>query len=58
MIFDQAERVAAKLGTQLSMPHIAKKQVNRDNTKGDSPETYYRRVFAIPFTDKLMSKWV
>ena len=52
MIFEQAERVAAKVGTQLSMPRIAKKQVNRDNTEGDSPQTYYRRVFAIPFIDK------
>ena len=38
MIFEQAERVAAKVGTQPSMPRIAKKQVNRDNTKGDSPQ--------------------
>ena len=52
VIFEQAERVAAKVGTQPSMPRIAKKQVNRDNTKGDSPQTYYRRVFAIPFIDK------
>ena len=56
MIFEQAERVAAKVGTQPSMPRIAKKQVNRDNTEGDSPETYYRRVFAIPFIDKLISE--
>ena len=56
VIFEQAERVAAKVGTQPSMPRIAKKQVNRDNTEGDSPETYYRRVFAIPFIDKLISE--
>ena len=56
VIFEQAERVAAKVGTQPSMPRIAKKQVNRDNTEGDSPETYYRRVLAIPFIDKLISE--
>ena len=55
MIFEQAERVAANVGTQPSMPRIAKKQVNRDNTEGDSPATYYRRVFALPFIDKLIS---
>ena len=36
------------------MSRIAKKQVTRDNTEGDSLETYYRRVFAIPFIDKLI----
>ena len=56
MIFEQAERITAKVGAQPSMPRIAKKQVNRDNTEGDSPETYYRRVFAIPFTDELISE--
>ena len=42
-----------KVGKLPSMPRIAKKQVNRDNTEGDSPEAYYGRVFAIPFTDNL-----
>ena len=56
VIFEQAERITAKVGAQPSMPRIAKKQVNRDNTEGDSPETYYRRVFAIPFIDKLISE--
>ena len=53
--FEQVERVAAKNGTQTSMPRIVKRQVNRDNT-GDSPKTYYRRVFAIPLIDKLISE--
>ena len=56
VIFEQAERVAAKVRTQPTMPRIAKKQVNRDNTEGDSPENCYRRVFAIPFIDKLLSE--
>ena len=56
VIFLQAERVAAKVGTQHSIPCIAKKQVNRDNTESDGPKTYYRRVFAIPFIDKLISE--
>ena len=56
VIFEQAERTDIKIGTQPSMPRISKKQGNRDNTKGDSPETYYRRVLAIPFIDKLISK--
>ena len=38
------------------MPHIAKKQVNRVNTKGYSLEIYYRRTFLIPFIDKLISE--
>ena len=54
VIFEQAERITAKVGAQPSMPRIAKKQVNRDNTEGDSP--YYRRVFAIPFIDKSISE--
>ena len=53
VIFEQAKRVATKVGTQLSIPHIATKQVNRDNTDGDCRETYYRRVFAISFIDKI-----
>ena len=53
VIFKQAERVVAKVGTQLPMPRIAKKQVNTDNTEGDGPETYYRRVFSIPSINKL-----
>ena len=56
VILEQAERVAAKLGTQPSMPRIARKQINRDNTEVGSPETYYRRVCAIPFIDKLISE--
>ena len=56
MIFEQAERVAVKIATQPSMPRIAEKQVNRDNTEGGSPETYYRRVFAILFIGKLISE--
>ena len=39
VIFEQAERIAAKVGTQPSMARIAKKRVNRDNTEDDSPET-------------------
>ena len=38
------------------MPRIAKKQVNRDNIEGDSSETYYRQVFAIPFIGKLTNE--
>ena len=34
--FEQVERVAAKNGTQTSMPRIAKSQVIRDNTECDS----------------------
>ena len=56
MTFEQVERVVAKNGTQTSMPRIAKRQVNRDNTEGDSPKTYYRRVFAIPLIDKSISE--
>ena len=56
VIFEQPEQVVAKVRTQPSKPHIAKKQGNRDNTEGDSRETYYRQVFAIPFIDKLISE--
>ena len=56
MIFEQAERVATKVGTEPSMPRIAKRQSNRDNTEADSPEIYYRRVFAIPFIDTLYNE--
>ena len=45
VIFEQAEWVAAKVETQPSIPHTAKKQVNRDNTKADSPETYSQAAF-------------
>ena len=54
--FEQVERVAAKNGTQTSMPRIAKRQVIRDNTECDTPKNYYRRVFAIPLIDKLISE--
>ena len=38
------------------MPRIAKRQVNRDNTECDTPKNYYRRVFAIPLIDQLISE--
>ena len=56
VIFEQAERVAAKVGTQPSMPRKGKRQVNRHNTETDSPETYCRRVSALPFIGKLISE--
>ena len=31
----------------------SKKQIDRDNTEDGSPETYYRRVFAIYFIGKI-----
>ena len=40
VIFEQVERVAAKIGTQPSMHRTAKKQVNRGNDDADSLETY------------------
>ena len=48
MIFEQAERVTAKAGTQPSMHCIAKKQINRDNSEADSA--------AIPPIGKLISE--
>ena len=36
VIFEQAERVTAKAGTQPSMHCIANKQINRDNSETDS----------------------
>ena len=54
VIFEQAERVAAKVGTQPPMHCKAKKQVNRDNTEDDRLESYCRRVVGIPFIDKLI----
>ena len=55
-VFEQAERVAAKVVVQPSMTRIAKKQFNSDNIEGDSPEICYRRVFAITFIDTLISE--
>ena len=47
VIFEQAEWVAAKVETRPSpsIPHTAKKQVNRDNTEADSSETYSQAAF-------------
>ena len=56
MTFEQVERVAAKNITQTSMARIAKRQVNRDNTECDTPKNYYRRVFAIPLINQLISE--
>ena len=45
-----------KVETLPSMPRMTKKQVIRDNTEGNSPEAYYRRVFTVPFIDKFISE--
>ena len=55
VIFEQVIRVAGKVETEPIL-HSANKQVNRENTGGDSPQTYYRRVFTILFIDKLISE--
>ena len=40
VVFEQAERVAAKVVIQPSMPRIANKEFNSDNIEGDSPDIY------------------
>ena len=40
VVFKQAERVAAKVVIQPSMPRIANKEFNNDNIEGDSPDIY------------------
>ena len=55
VIFEQAVLVAGKVEIE-PIPHSANKQVNRETTGGDSPQTYYRRVFAILFFDQLISE--
>ena len=54
IIYQHAIRMAEAVDIQLSQPRAAGKQKHRKNTKADTPEQYYLRNFAIPFTDHLI----
>ena len=47
--------MAEKVGTQVSMPRIARWQQHRSNPQVSSPKDYYKKTVAIPFLDHVLS---
>ena len=41
-------------GSLPSLPRRCSRQMQRDNTPGDTPEEYFRRTLTIPFIDELL----
>ena len=56
VIYQQAERMAAKVNVDPTIPRSAARQMHRNNVPADNPEEYYRRALAIPLIDKFVSE--
>ena len=54
--FEEAVKIAEKVGTTPSKPRTAKSQQHRSNTPSESPSEHYRRVVSIPFLDHLITQ--
>lgn len=55
-IFKTAESMLTSVNEVVSIPRINKKQTNRVNVSGQTPEEYYRVAIAIPFIDDFLSQ--
>lgn len=55
-LFEKAQNLASKVGTELKKPRIAGTQRNRSNVQTDSTEEYFRISVFIPFLDFLISE--
>ena len=53
-IFGQAEMMAKKIGSPVSMPRIASRQAHRSNAEAPSPSEHFKRNIAIPFLDHII----
>ena len=56
IIYQQAERMAAKFGVTPSIPRTAARQLDRNNVPALTPEDYFRRALAVPLLDTFVSE--
>ena len=56
IIYQQSERMAAKLTVEPAIPRTIARQMHRNNVPAENPEEYYRRVIAVPLIDRLISE--
>ena len=56
VIYRQAERIAASLGVETSIPRLAARQMHRNNLPLETPIDYYRCSLANPLIDRLISE--
>ena len=54
--FEDASRLADKIGATVSVPRITGRQEHRNNTPSVNPESHYRVNVAIPFMDHLLEE--
>ena len=54
--FEDASRLADKIGATVSVPRITGRQEHRYNAPGVNPESHYRVNVAIPFIDHLLEE--
>ncbi|XP_041372811.1 52 kDa repressor of the inhibitor of the protein kinase-like [Gigantopelta aegis] len=55
-VYQHAVSVAASVGTEPTVPRVAKNQMHRDNAVSSSPLQYYLRNTAIPFIDHIIAE--
>ena len=54
-IFSHSILMAEKVGAEVSMPCIARRQQHRSNPQVSSPKDYYKKTVVIPFLDHVLS---
>ena len=54
-IFQQSNRLAERVGAEVSMPRIARLQQHRANPQASSPEDYFRKSVALSLLDHILS---
>ncbi|XP_050547099.1 52 kDa repressor of the inhibitor of the protein kinase-like [Daktulosphaira vitifoliae] len=55
-IFENALTLSNKLDTNISIPHIIGRQTKRVNIETNSPESYFRVAFFIPYLDTFIDQ--
>jgi len=54
--FEDASRLANKIGATVSVPRITGRQEHRNNAPSVNPESHYPINVALPFTDHLLEE--
>ena len=55
VIYEQAERMANAVNTNISRPRNCRRQIHRPNAEVEGAEDWYRINVAIPFLDHIIS---
>lgn len=56
IIYQQAERMANAVNTNISRPRNCRRQIHRPNAEAEGIEVWYRINVAIPFLDHIISE--